>query len=243
MSGGAAAPEVIPTDSGDSQSKFGNLIDAISQINQLSVMELSGQEIPKDFFTLRSWVNYFQAGFGNGFLEGLLFAVLTATTLPFASDETLSNSVAYYFPLVKSTIFLGTINCLPLILTVVLCSHLSKVKRGNITGKAIDALLFGRSFCLVVKGILLYVCFILLHRFLTEENIKEIATWFAIRSIDVAESVYRILLNVQPQIIPTAYITLGIFMLAVLTPFFTTWLTSFYRSSLEKKATEFWAAE
>ena len=243
MSGGAA-PEIIPTDSsGGSTSKFGNLIDAISQINQLAVMELSGQKIPKEFFTLRLWINYFQAGFGNGFLEGLLFAALTAATLPFAADETLANNAANYFPLIKSNIFLGTINCLPLFLTVALCSHLSKIKRGNITGKAIDALLFGRSFCLIIKGILLYVGFIILHINLTENNIKEFAKYFVFKSVDLAEDIYRILLNVQPQIIPTAYLTLGIFLAAVMTPFFTTWLASFYRSSLEKRAAEFWAAE
>ena len=240
-------PEIIPADSGGKRGgrndKFDNLVDAISEIKQMSVMEMAGQEIPRDYFTLRSWLNFFQAGFGNGFIEGLAFGLLAAITLPLASDQVLSDYLSLYFPLVKSGIFLTTINCTPLLITVAICSHLSKTTRGNITGKAMDALLIGRSFCLIIKGILLYVAFILLHKILTVNVITRISTYFALANQGFSENVYRVLLSIKPHIIPTAYTTLWIFLSAMMTPFFTTWLVSFWRSSIRKTADTFWIEE
>ena len=106
-----------------------------------------------------------------------------------------------------------------------------------------DALLIGRSFCLIIKGILLYVTFILLHKILTVTTIIKISTYFALVNQGFSESVYRILLSIRPHLIPTAYVTLWIFLSAMLTPFFTTWLVTFYRSSVKKTADAFWMEE
>ena len=84
------------------QSLFGNIIDAISQIQQFAVIERSGQDIPDDFLTIRGKLNFFNMGFGNGFIEGIVFALLTALTLPIMSDEGLSQYLEHYFPLVHS---------------------------------------------------------------------------------------------------------------------------------------------
>ena len=79
------------------QSIFGNIIDAISQIQQFAVIERSGQDIPDDFLTIRGKLNFFNMGFGNGFIEGILFALLTAFTLPIMSDDGLKEYIERYF--------------------------------------------------------------------------------------------------------------------------------------------------
>lgn len=239
-------PEIIPTDQGKtatSARKFTGLIEAISQIQELSVMERAKQEIPKDFFTIEQWLKYFHAGFGNGLLEGLLFGFVTAATLPLLYDPVLAVWAGNYFPLVRSKLFLLFLNCLPLIITVVICSHLGRIPKKKLTWKATISLLSGRSFCLIIKGILIYVAFIFCHRWLTEDNIQWLLTSIAlIKNESLAEDVYRIIYNLRPHLIPTAYLTLGIFSAAMLTPYFTTWIISLYRSSKEKKAAAFWLA-
>ena len=52
---------------------FQGLINAISQIQQYSVIEKGGQDIPDDFLTIRGKLMFFNIGFGNGFLEGMIF--------------------------------------------------------------------------------------------------------------------------------------------------------------------------
>jgi hypothetical protein len=240
-------PEVIPVGNqhkhADGHSKFRHLIDAISHIEQLSVMELSGQEIPPNFFTTRDRVNFFHAGFGNGLVEGVCFGVLTSVTLPIGYDPLLAMKIEPYFPLVMSTFFLNTINCLPLVIAFGMCTYLNKFNTGKLTNRAVVALLTGRSFSLFIKGVLLYVLFIGLHRITTKENVMQLASYFALKNVELAETIYRVVMNLRPHIIPTAYTTLVIFLTAMITPFFTTWITSLYRSSIKKKAAAFWLAE
>jgi len=98
------------------QSIFGNIIDAISQIQQFAVIERSGQDIPDDFLTIRGKLNFFNMGFGNGFIEGIVFAFLTALTLPIMSDDGLKLYVEHYFPLAHSKLFLWALTCTPIII-------------------------------------------------------------------------------------------------------------------------------
>ena len=78
---------------------FKNIIDAISQIQQFAVMERSDYEIPQDFLTIRGELNFFSIGFGNGFIEGMVFALLLAIIMPIMHSDYLMESVALRFPL------------------------------------------------------------------------------------------------------------------------------------------------
>lgn len=243
---GEAPAEIIPAGNQDqaaAHAKFRHLVDAISHIEQLSVMELSNQEIPANIFTMRDRVNFFHAGFGNGILEGICFGILVSLTLPLACDPTMAKSIEPYFPLVMSKVFLETLKCMPLLIAIMICTYLNKYNTGKLTNRAIVALLTGRTFSLLIKGVILFVCFIWLHNYMTKERIITISSYFASKNANLGETLYRVLLNIKPHIIPTAYATLAIFATAMITPFFTTWITALYRSSVRKKAEAFWYAE
>ncbi|QTA83861.1 Uncharacterized protein dnl_62820 [Desulfonema limicola] len=240
---GKPEPELIPAgqNTGSAQSTFGNIVDAISQIQQFAVMERSGQEIPEDFLTLRGALNFFHIGFGNGLIEGIIFALLTALILPISSDEKLMTAVSEYFPLAGSRLFLWALNCAPIIIAVAICSFLSRYRIGMITKKAVDSLLMGRCFCLLIKGILLFVLLITLNKHLTDESARRFSLVFSLRNADMAESVFRVINSTMPHIVMTAYQTLAIFFTAMIIPFCSIWLVSFYRKSQERRAEIFWS--
>ena len=218
------------------QSLFGNIIDAISQIQQFAVIERSGQDIPDDFLTIRGKLNFFNMGFGNGFIEGIVFALLTALTLPIMSDQGLSLYLENYFPLVHSKFFLWTLNCAPIIIAGGLCCFLSKYRIGILSKNAVDSLLIGRLFSMAIKGILIFVILIFLSNHLTPESTWKASFWLALQKEHVAQTIYRIIWNVHPHLVSTAYRTLLVFFIATMTPFFSIWLVSFYRKAKQQKA-------
>jgi len=229
---------------GSSNLLSGNLIDAISQIQQLAVMELSRREIPEHFFTMRARLNFFSIGFGNGMIEGTLFAVLTALILPINANRELMEMIAEYFPLVRYKVFLLSLNLIPLFIAITLCSLVGKFRNKRLTTLAIDFLLIGRCFCLVIEGIIVFGVMVMLHKYLmTTENIQRMAMFFAARSDVAAETAYRIISDIRPKIIPAAYQTLYIFIAATLVPFFSVWLISSVRKAAIRKSELFWEQE
>ena len=114
----------IPIGSGSdagTRSYFKNIIDAIAQIQQFAVMERSDYEIPEDFLTIRGKLNFFNIGFGNGFIEGMVFTFLLAVIMPLMHSDYLMESVAVRFPLARSRSFLWMLNLLPIVVPVALC--------------------------------------------------------------------------------------------------------------------------
>ena len=218
------------------QSIFGNIIDAISQIQQFAVIERSGQDIPDDFLTIRGKLNFFNMGLGNGFIEGIIFALLTTLTLPIMSDEGLELWLENYFPLVRSKLFLWSLTCSPIIIAGGLCCFLSKYRIGILSKNAVDSLLIGRLFSLAIKGILIFVFLIFLSNHLTPESTWKVSFWLSLQKEHIAEIIYRIIWNVHPHLVPTAYRTLLVFFIATMTPFFSIWLVSFYRKVKQQKA-------
>lgn len=108
----ASQDVIIPVGIGDStRRKFPTLLGAMAQIQQFFVIEKSGQEIPDEFLTIQGKFNFFKVGCGSGFIEGLSFAVLAALVVPILSDQQLMMSLARYFPLAQSKVFLHTLNC------------------------------------------------------------------------------------------------------------------------------------
>jgi hypothetical protein len=88
-----AIPISSSSDAG-TRTYFKNIIDAIAQIQQFAVMERSDYEIPQDFLTIRGELNFFSIGFGNGFIEGMVFALLLAIIMPIMHSDYLMESVA-----------------------------------------------------------------------------------------------------------------------------------------------------
>ncbi len=211
------------------QSIFGSLIDAISQIQQFAVIERTGQDIPDDFLTIRGKLNFFNMGFGNGFLEGLIFALLTALTLPVISDDGLNLWVERFFPMARSKFFLWSLTCAPIIITGGICCFLSKYRIGVLTRNAVDSLLTGRLISLAIKGIVIFILLVFLSSHLTPETVWKAAYGISLQKREVAEVIYRIIWHIKPHLIPTAYRTLLVFCTAALTPFFSIWLVSFCR--------------
>jgi hypothetical protein len=218
---------------------IGNIIDAISLIQQFAVMESSDYEIPEDFLTLRGSLNFFNVGFGNGFIEGLIFTILLALIMPIMHSDYLTAILATKFPLAKSRLFLWMLNLSPLLIAVILCSYLSRYRIGKITKKAVDALLVGRMFSLLIKMVIVFVLLILFYRY------NEVLAYYsALGLVHVSErfaaSFYQTILNMKADLLMTAFRILIIFGGAVMTPFFTIWFVSFYRSYQRKLAEKFW---
>ena len=103
-----------------------------------------------------------------------------------------------------------------------------------------DSLLIGRLFSLAVKGILIFVVLIFVSNHLTPTLAWKAAYCLALQKEQLAATIYRIIWNVHPHLVPTAYRTLLVFFIATMTPFFSIWLVSFYRKSRQKKIDLFW---
>jgi hypothetical protein len=233
-----AVPVGGSSDSG-TRSYFKNIIDAISQIQQFAVMERSDYEIPEDFLTIRGQLNFFNVGFGNGFIEGMIFALLLAIIMPLMHSDYLMELVVVRFPLARSRGFLWFLNLLPIIIAVILCSYLSRYRIGKITKRSIDALLVGRMFSLIIKAIIIFVIMILFYRY-NEKIAYGLGIIVAKINYDLGNLIYLTIKNMRDHLLINAFRILGIFAVAVLAPFFTIWLVSLYRSYKRKRAEVFW---
>ncbi len=218
---------------------FKNIVDAISQIQQFAVMERSDYEIPEDFLTLRGSLNFFSIGFGNGFIEGMVFTLLLAIIMPLTHSEYLMAMVSASFPLARSRVFLWILNLLPVIIAVVLCSYLSRYRIGKIARRAVDALLVGRMFSLIIKAIIIFVFLILLYNY-NEVIASSLGNTLAKINYGFGHGVFLTIANMKEHLLTTAFRILAIFAGAILTPFFTIWLVSLYRAYQRKKAELFW---
>lgn len=237
----ASEDVIIPVGLGDTtRREFPTLLSAISQIQQFFVIEKSGQEIPDEFLTIQGKLNFFNTGFGSGFVEGLTFVLLASLTLPVLSDAKLTTTVAHYFPLAQSKIFLRTLSCFPILLTAALCCYLSRFRIGILTRKSIDAFLLGRLASLMVKGGLIFAGLTALSGAITRESAWSVAKWVSFKNNSLAYEIYRILLNTKPHLIDMAYETVAIFTMAVALPFITIWGVSLIRRIKAKRDEASW---
>jgi len=233
-----AVPMGSSSDTG-TRTYFKNIIDAISQIQQFAVMERTDYEIPEDFLTLRGELNFFSIGFGNGFIEGMVFTVLLAIIMPLTHSDHLMELAAVHFPLARSRTFLWILNLLPIIIAVVLCSYLSRYRIGKIAKRAVDALLVGRMFSLIIKAIIIFVLLIALYHY-NAVIAHGLGSALAKIHYGFGNGVFLTISNMKQHLLITAFRILAIFIGAVLTPFFTIWLVSLYRGYRRKHAQRFW---
>jgi len=202
---------------------FPHILDAISQIQQFYVIEASGQEIPDDFLTIRGKLNFFNVGFGAGFLEALVFALIMSLILILSSDDITRQAIAKYFPMINSSLFLWVINLLPVIISGGLCSYLSRNYIGKITKKAIDSFLLGRVFSLILKGLLLCFLMIWVSNCINPDSAWHFAQVVSLKKYHISIRIYYILLSVKPLLVKRAYELLAVFGLAVIMPFLFIW--------------------
>jgi len=223
---------IIPVDQsggGSTNRLFPHLLDAISQIQQFYVIEASGQPIPDDFLTIRGKLNFFNVGFGAGFLEALLFAFFMSVIMILVSDDNTKEAIARYFPLIRNNIFLWSVNLLPVLISGGLCCYLSRCYIGKITRKAVDSLLLGRVFSMVLKGLVLFFVMTWISKCITVHSAWTFARWVSFHKYHFATRVYYILMSMKPLLIKRAFELLAIFGLAVIMPFLIIWGVAWIR--------------
>ncbi len=145
------------------------MIDAISEIQQYHIIERTGQDIPSDFLTMRGMLTFFLVGFRSGFWEGVFLGLL----LPLAWgvwEEVIPvfGGTAGLFG--KCLIFLFGFG-ISLMMTVILGGLLARYYGGNLTRKAVDSLVWGRTLSLIAKGVLIFLAFNLLVFLLSPRNV------------------------------------------------------------------------
>ena len=94
-------------------------------------------------------------------------------------------------------------------------------------------------FSLIIKAIIIFVLMILFYRY-NEEIAYGLGTTIAKIHYELGNGIYLTVINMRDHLLITAFRILGIFAVAVLTPFFTIWLVSLYRSYKRKRAEVFW---
>lgn len=207
-----ASPYIITEDSHNSEiQKPRTLLQALSDIQQFSVMENRGRVIPGDIFTLQMTVDYMTVGFRSGFKEGLLlfllmpvveFWLIPKMTNPDWSIQLLFHGLPY----------------LQLVAYTMICGFMANYYSGNITKKAINAVLSGRIMMLVFKAIAIWFLFNLLFAWGTETRVwclteKLHLTWEA--SANVCSWFFQI----KPLLVPTGNRGAGILLVGGILPY------------------------
>ncbi|MBW2648143.1 MAG: hypothetical protein JRE23_18690 [Deltaproteobacteria bacterium] len=121
-----------------------------------------------------------------------------------------------------------------------MCVFLSHCHIGKLSRRAVDNLLVGRLVSKVVQGLIYFILFIVLAKFLTPENVWKFSYNITFRSYDLARQTYRVIMNTRPNIHNAAFETLGIFMIAVIVPFVTIWMFSIVRKMRNIRQKMFW---
>ena len=230
--GDASSGMIIPVDrsgGGSTRRLFPHILDAISQIQQFYVIEASGRPIPDDFLTIRGKLNFFNVGFGAGFLEALLFAFFMSIIMILVSDQETKQAVARYFPLIENSVFLWSVNLLPVIISGGLCCYLSRCYIGRITRKAVDSLLLGRVFSMVLKGLVLFFLMIWISNCINAHSAWTLAKWVSFHKYRFAARIYYILMSVKPLLIQRAFELAAIFGVAIIMPFLIIWGVAWVR--------------
>lgn len=224
--------QIITTDNGRIY-KPGNLLNAISEIQQFYVIESKGQNIPSEFLTLDRTLDFFKIGIKSGFHEGfalvLLFPVFHFYLFPFVFHK------LDFF----SHIIFGSIPYLVLIINTAMCCYISRYYVGNITRKAINSLLMGRAMSLLLKAFLLYVVYLALYRLSTPENIWKLSMQFGSR----AEKIYYGFFEIKPHLMPVATKSSILMLAAAIFPYGSAYLLDLWHRYRIKRNAKIISAE
>ncbi len=195
-----------------------NLVTAISEVQQYYVMEDGGEGLPADFLTMEQRLALFEVGFRSGFVEGLL--VLVLPLLEFYLFERAMESTDW-----SVRIFFWSAPYLSVLVNTGICSYLSRFLIGNMTRRAITALLTGRTLALVVKSGLIYFCYLLLDRLVVPHRVWGLVRHFG----SFAGPAYYRIMQVKPYLVPTATNSASILLAGAVLPFLVVFLRDGWR--------------
>lgn len=223
---------------GSSYEKPKNIINALSEIQRYYVLESRSDDLPKEYFTLEQIFDFFKVGFKSGILEGLLFITL----LPFL--QTIYPSFKFFF--MGDTIneqeqmFFTIGSYAPIVISTLLMIYLSKYYKGELTKRAIFALINGRSATFLIKGIGFYY---LLH-YIQNVSLKDpnvIYSW-----IDFTQWIFNLFTKNQTTtdavylyyykfVIPALGDTANEILFSMIIFAFFPYLTVFYKGYVQKR--------
>jgi hypothetical protein len=153
---------LIMNDNSSRTTKPKSLIQAISEIEQFSVAEMSS-EIPEGSLPIATALSFMEVGIKSGLMSGLMTAV--TTPLMMAAGQRLIPIFGEFEPaLFNKTFSIALAVIFPVCFGIFLFAALTKSYAGNITRRAIDYLIGGVSTGTAIKTILFmllyhYVCF------------------------------------------------------------------------------------
>ena len=191
------------------------LIQALSDIQQYYVMETRGRVIPAELFTLQGTLDYMAVGFRSGLHEGLVL-LLVAPLFEFWLLPLLNTSD------VVLKIGLHTMPFLQVIAYTVICAYMGKYYTGNITKRAINAVLSGRLMTIVIKALLIWLGFTFLHYWGKPEHSERV--WQAIQHIPLLSTEAKIrafnwFYKIYPSLKPTSWFLGGGLFLGGVIPY------------------------
>ncbi len=211
---------IIPIDEkGNNNSKPQGILDAVSKIQQFYVLESSGRGISKDFLTIKGSLNFFNIGIKTGLTEGLMFIFLTLFFVPILYDPVILHKLLSHIPgrgPVTLKFLIYFISLAPVIMSVGICSYLSKYHTGSITKSAIDSLLWGRILLLVIKLVIVFFLFNIVAGLLTPHAADKISHFLSPHNPAIIYGMVIILHNKLPIL---AVETAVVFIIAILIPF------------------------
>jgi len=231
--GGASTPLILENSAPAPKPK--TLLDALSRIQQYYIIEKTGQEIPSDFLTIKETLEFMNIGFRSGIMEGLFFAVfLPIAMIGFTRALDLLLPRMAHHPLIK--VVLGLTALSPILINVVICSYLSKYYVGNITRKAISALLGGRTLSLILKGVLIFFVLFVASAWLTPDR----ALWVASYLGEYRDLAFQVLTILRPAMLQSALVTVAVFAVAIIVPFSSVWSIELVRRLRMRRYERFW---
>lgn len=170
-----------------------NLLDAISEIQQFYVIESTGKNIPKAFFTIVQTMEFMKIGASSGFKEGMMLALFLPVIELFFIPFILKN------PDIYAKIFFCSISYLAIVFNSILCVYVSRYYIGVVTRKAINTVFVGRGLMLVLKAGLIYFVWAVISKMMARPT----SVWAVAKHFGThAETVYYDILTIQPQILP-----------------------------------------
>ncbi|HWP91825.1 MAG TPA: hypothetical protein VNN20_06475 [Thermodesulfobacteriota bacterium] len=154
--------------------KPAGLIDAISEIQQYYIIEKTGQDIPPEFLTIRGVLTFFTVGFKNGLVEGLLLGLFLPLAWGVWEGKIPVFGGIQHDLFTRLFVFILGFG-ISVSIMVLFGIILAKYYIGNLTRRAVDALVWGRAASLTFKGILIFGVIYVALLFWTPENVWWVA--------------------------------------------------------------------
>lgn len=221
-SAGQSNQQVVMTDNANGaapEKPKRTLLEAISSIQQFYVIESTGQNIPAEFLTISGTLDYMGVGGRSGFKEGLLLILVTPIMQFWFFPFVMKKPDLFTMLLFNSIAYLG------LIANTLLCSYLSRFYVGNITRRAINSLLMGRSMALVIKGSIVWICY-----YIIVQVSKPHWVWALVGDWgEWGEKIYYWFFLIKPRIMPAANQSCGTMVFGALAPYMVVWFADYYK--------------